>query len=492
MSGDPAGTDAELPELLAARRRKLERLRDQGIDPFPHAFPGVSPVAEVRRRFGDLEPGAETGERVRVAGRIAARRGQGKAAFVDLVDRSGRIQLLARIDVLGEEPFELLTGMDLGDLVGVDGEVICSRRGELSISVEAVTVLAKSLRPPPEKHHGLQDVETRFRHRELDLIANEQARELFVTRARAISEIRRYLDDNGFVEVETPVLQPIYGGALARPFTTHHNALDRTLYLRIATELYLKRLIVGGLERVYELGKDFRNEGISHKHNPEFTMLEWYEAYADYLSIADRLEELVGRVARAVAYEGEIDFSPPWKRETLAGSIESRTGVDILAHRDRDALAAAMRERGMDVPDTDTWPQLVDELLTKHVEPALIQPTILLDYPVELSPFAKRHRDPGQEGLVERFEAYAGGMEIANAFSELNDPDDQRARFEEQLRHAAAGDEEAQPHDEAFLQALEQGMPPTGGIGIGIDRLIMLLTGQRTIREVVLFPAMRD
>jgi lysyl-tRNA synthetase class 2 len=493
MSGDPVSPDAELPELLAARRRKLERLRDQGIDPFPHAFPGVSRIADVRERFAGLESGAETGERVRVAGRIAARRGQGKAAFVDLVDRSGRIQLLARIDVLGEEPFALLTGMDLGDLVGVDGEVICSRRGELSISVEAVTVLAKSLRPPPEKHHGLQDVETRFRHRELDLIANEEARTLFVTRAKAISEIRRYLDENGFIEVETPILQPLYGGAMARPFTTHHNALDRELYLRIATELYLKRLIVGGLERVYELAKDFRNEGISYKHNPEFTMLEWYEAYADYEDVMRRVEELLPRVAEAagIGPTHPIDFTPPYRRVTLRDAIHEATGIDVLELRDRDALAAAIAASGTDIPtDGLTWPELVDDLFSKVVEPTLVQPTFVIDFPKEISPLAKDHRS--QPGLVERFEAFAGGMELANAFSELNDPDEQRARFEAQRRFADEGHDEAMPFDEAYLQALEQGLPPTGGIGIGIDRLVMLLTGKRTIREVVLFPAMRD
>jgi lysyl-tRNA synthetase, class II len=290
--------------------------------------------------------------------------------------------------------------------------------------------------------------------------------------------------------VETPILQPLYGGAAARPFTTHHNALDRDLYLRIATELYLKRLIVGGLERVYELGKDFRNEGLSHKHNPEFTMLEWYEAYADYLDVADRCERLVAFVANEIEYAGEIDLAPPWRRETLAEAILSRTGVDILALRSRGELAAEMRARGLTAPEDDTWPQLVDELLSKHVEPTLIEPTFLIDYPVELSPFAKRHRT--QPGLVERFEAYVGGMEFANAFTELNDPDEQRRRFEDQRALASAGDVEAQPYDEAFVQALEHGMPPTGGIGIGIDRLVMILTGRRSIREVVLFPAMRD
>jgi lysyl-tRNA synthetase, class II len=485
-----AGGEAKLPELLAARRRKLERLRAEGVEPFPHAYPGVVAIGDVRARHEGLADGEETQERHRVAGRLAARRGQGKNAFLDLVDRSGRIQLHARVDVLGDAAFERLLSLDLGDLLGVDGTAFRSRRGELSLRVEDWALLAKSLRPPPEKHHGLHDVETRLRHRELDLIASEETRALFVTRSKAIAAIRRELDDAGFVEVETPVLQPLYGGAMARPFTTYHNALDRTLYLRIATELYLKRCIVGGLERVYELGKDFRNEGVSQKHNPEFTMLELYEAYADYKDIAARTEQLVAAAAAAVGYAGEIDLSPPWRRETLAQAIEQRTGVDILAARDRDALAAAMQARGLHVPPDDTWAQLVDELVTKHVEPTLGAPTFLFDYPVELSPFAKRHRD--DERLAERWEAYVGGMEIANAFTELNDPDDQRARFEQQRAHAVAGDEEAQPYDEAFVQALEHGMPPTGGVGLGIDRLVMVLTGRPSIREVVLFPAMRD
>ena len=477
-------------ELLAARRRKLESLRAAGIDPFPHEFDGVEPIEAVRAAHSGLEAGAETGVRHRVAGRLAARRGQGKMAFLDLVDRSGRIQLQARVDELGPEGMERLLGLDLGDLIGVDGVAFISRRGELTLRVQEFTLLAKSLRPPPEKHHGLTDVETRFRRRELDLIANEEARELFITRARVIAAVRRFLDAEGFIEVETPVLQPLYGGALARPFTTHHNALDREFYLRIATELYLKRLIVGGLERVYELGKDFRNEGVDTTHNPEFTMLEWYEAYADYEDIAVRCERLVAYVAGEAGYSGEIDLSPPWRRERLPQAILDRTGIDIMELGEREDLARAMTARGLSVPKDDTWPQLVDELLSKHVEPTLIEPTFLMDYPVALSPFAKRHRSV--EGLVERFEAYVGGMEIANAFTELNDPDEQRRRFEEQRALAGAGDEEAQPYDEAFVEALEQGMPPTGGIGIGIDRLVMALTGKRSIREVVLFPAMRD
>jgi lysyl-tRNA synthetase, class II len=475
-------------ELVEQRRRKLAALRDEGVEPFPHAFPGVQPIAEVKAPHADLPAGEETDVRARIAGRLAARRGQGKAAFLDLVDRSGRMQLHARADVLGQESLDRLVSLDLGDLVGADGTVFRTRRGELSLKLDDWTLLAKSLLAPPEKHHGLTDVETRYRQRELDLMANEESREMFIMRARIITEIRRFLDAEGFIEVETPILQPIYGGGMGRPFTTHHNELDRTLYMRIATELYLKRLIVGGLERVYEIGKDFRNEGVSFKHNPEFTVLEWYEAYADYQDIAARCERLVASVAAAVGKEG---FEPPWRRETLGAAIQQRTGIDVYSHREVGALRAAIVDKGMDPATHETtWARLVDYLLSKFVEPELIEPTFLFDYPVELSPLAKRHRS--EPGLVERFEVFAGGMEFGNAFSELNDPDDQRARFEAQRVDAAAGDEEAMPYDEAYVRALEHGMPPTGGIGIGIDRLVMLMTGAETIREVVLFPAMRD
>ena len=353
-------------ELLAARRRKLEALRDGGVEPFPHAYPGVRSIAEAKGPHEHLAAGEETEDRVRVAGRLHARRGQGKAAFLDLDDRSGRMQLHARVDVLGPESLEALLHLDLGDLIGVDGTVFRTRRGELSLKVEDWELLAKSLRPPPEKHHGLTDVETRFRHRELDLIANEETRELFVTRAKVITAIRAWLDERDFIEVETPVLQPIYGGGIALPFTTHFNALGRDFYLRIAVELYLKRLIVGGLERVYEIGKNFRNEGLSFKHNPEFTMLEWYEAYADYEDVARHAEELVHFVATQV---GQDRFEPPWKRETLGDAIESRTGIDVYADRSLEGLQQAMRERGLEVPEEDTWAQLVDHLLSRYVEP---------------------------------------------------------------------------------------------------------------------------
>ncbi len=470
------------------RRIKLDKLRSEGVDPFPHSFADVVPVASVKDEQQALEDGEETESVYRVAGRLAARRGHGKAAFLDLVDRSGRIQLHAREDVLGEESHAALLNLDLGDLIGIEGTAFRSRRGELSLRVGSWTLLAKSLRAPPEKFHGLEDVETRYRRRELDLIANEDTRELFILRSKAVSAIRRWLDERGFLEVETPVLQPLYGGALARPFTTHHNALDSEFYLRIAPELYLKRLIVGGLEKVYEIGKDFRNEGISYKHNPEFTMLEWYEAYADYSVMAEELEELVSFVASEVGYAGPVNFGAPWRRVTLTAAIREGTGVDIAAARDRDSLLAAASSAGISLPE-DSWPQMVDELLSKHVEPNITDPTFILDYPKELSPFAKDHRT--EEGLVERFECFAAGMEFANAFTELNDPDEQRRRFEQQRGLDAEGDEETQPYDEDFVNALEQGMPPTGGIGVGIDRLVMLLSGKDSIREVVLYPAMR-
>jgi lysyl-tRNA synthetase class 2 len=489
---EPDGARHGLEELIAERRAKARRLKETDPDAFPYAFPGAEPIESILAAYQQLAAGEETEDKHRVAGRIAARRGSGKAAFLDLVDRTGKVQLHARIDVLGEDAFARLTSLDLGDLVGVDGAVLRSRRGELSLRVDRFQILAKALRPPPDKHHGLNDVETRYRRRELDLIASEETRQTFIARAKIISAIRSYLDGDGFVEVETPVLQPLYGGALARPFTTHHNALDRDLYLRIATELYLKRLLVGGLERVYELGKNFRNEGLSPKHNPEFTVIEWYEAYADYNDAAVRLEKLIGAAAAAAGYAGELDFATtPWRRVSFAGAIQDATGIDVRAHREADDLRAAIAEHGLEMPTEGlTWPQLADGLLSKYVEPTLLQPTFVLDYPIELSPLAREHRS--EPGLVERWEAFAGGMEIANAFSELIDADVQRERFRAQERLQTDGDEEAQPYDELFVQALEQGMPPAGGVGVGIDRLVMLLTGLDSIREVVLFPAMRD
>ena len=479
--------------ILAERRLKLDRIRGRGVDPFPHGFEGREEIGSVLEAHASLGAGEETDSVHRVAGRIIGRRGHGKAAFIDLRDASGQIQLHARADLLGEA-FGLLDDLDLGDFIGATGRAIVTRRGQLSLEVTEWEVLAKSLRPPPDKFHGLEDTETRYRRRELDLLANEESREVFRIRARTVSEVRRWLDDHGFFEVETPVLQPLYGGALARPFTTHHNALDRELYLRIATELYLKRCVVGGIDRVYELGKDFRNEGISPKHNPEFTMLEWYEAYADYGKTAADLETLVSEVATRVLGKPEIErdgrsisLSPPWKRITLREAILGNSGIDIGKETTREGLAAAM---GVELDETVGWGKLVDTLFSKKVEPTLVEPTFILDYPEELSPFAKAHRE--HEGVVERWEAFIGGVEIANSFTELNDPDEQRRRFEQQAAEVARGDEEAQPYDESFIVALEHGMPPTGGVGLGIDRLVMMLTGAGSLREVVLFPAMRD
>ena len=449
----------------------------------PKRFPDRDEIAAIRAETEPLENGGSAEAERRIAGRAMARREMGKLVFLDVVDRSGRIQAICDTAVTGE------IEVHLGDVVGIVGKPAKSRRGEPSVLAESVEILSRNTQPLPDTFHGLTDVELRYRKRYLDLLMNDATREVFLTRARIVSAIRRILDEWGFVEVETPILQPRYGGAFARPFTTHHNELDADLYLRIATELYLKRLIVGGLERVYEIGKDFRNEGVSFKHNPEFTMLEWYEAYADYNDVAERAEKLVAGVAQDVGYAGDIDFTPPWNRESLQDAIGSRTGIDVLAHRDLESLRTAIREAGYEVPDEETWAQTVDQLLSKQVEPHLQEPTFLMDYPVELSPFAKRHRTT--DGLVERWEVFAAGMEFGNAFSELNDPDEQRRRFEEQRAAAEAGDEEAQPYDEAYIEALEHGMPPTGGIGIGIDRLVMLLTGRRSIREVVLFPAMR-
>jgi len=467
------------------RLDKLAAARAEGLDPYPSAFPGRTTAAEVRERFGGLEAGAESGQTVRVAGRVMGRRGHGKAMFLDLVDRSGGLQLHATADTT--PGYERFGETDLGDLVGIEGEVFSSRRGELSVRVSEWRLLAKCLRPLPEKWHGLTDTEQRYRHRYLDLITSEEARADAVGRSRAVTAMRSVLDDEGFVEVETPVLQPLYGGGAAKPFTTWSNELEQQMYLRIADELYLKRLIVGGLERVYELSKDFRNESVSFKHSPEFTMVEWYQAYADYNDGMALVERVVAAAGAAAGCQ--IDLSPPWPRRPLREAIVEHAGIDPLADRDRDRLVRFMQEQGIDTGSDHTWAQAVDHLLSHFVEARATRPMFITDYPVELSPFSKRRAD--DPGLVERFEAFCNGMEIANGYSELNDPVEQRARFEEQLRAAAAGDEETQPMDEDFLLALEYGMPPTCGVGIGIDRLMMLLLDRRNIREVILFPALR-
>ncbi len=480
-------TDAEA-QIRADRLAKVDALRAAGVDPYPPRAVDREPVAAIHARYPDLEAGFETGEHARIAGRISGRRGHGKVTFLDLTDRSGRLQLHATLDVLGEERYAALQDTDLGDVVTAAGEVIMSRRGELSLRVSEWTLLAKCLRPLPEKYHGLTDTDTRHRRRYLDLAVNEESRALAMARPAAIAAMRRVLDADGFAEVETPVLQPLYGGGAARPFTTFYNEYERDFYLRIATELYLKRLIVGGLERVYEIGKDFRNEGLSFKRSPEFTMLEWYQAYGDQHTGMDMTERLVAAAGEAVG--SAIDLSPPWPRIPLRQAIITDAGIDPMADRDLGRLIAHMRADGIDTAADHTWAQAVDHLLSHYVEPKITAPVFLTEYPVELSPFAKR--DPEKEGIVERFEAFCNGMEIGNGFTELNDPAEQRARFEEARADAAAGDDEAAPMDEDFLLALEYGMPPTGGVGLGIDRVMMLLTETHSIREVILFPPSRD
>jgi lysyl-tRNA synthetase, class II len=448
----------------------------------PKRFPDREQIAAVRIDADQVEAGEESGEPRRLAGRVMARRDMGKLVFLDLVDRSGKIQLLVAEDRAG--PVDL----DLGDIVGVTGIPAKTKRGEPSLAVTELELLAKIQRPLPDTFHGLTETETRYRQRYLDLLMSEESRADFELRARMVGAIRRYLDEHGFIEVETPILQPRYGGALAEPFVTHSNELDQTLYLRIATELYLKRLIVGGLERVYELAKDFRNESVSYKHAPEFTMLEWYEAYADYQDTMRRIEELVETVATEaigttkVTFRGhEIDLKAPWKRVKLVEELDERG----LWTRDEAELRRLLQERGVDTSANDTWSKLVDHALSHFVEPDLIQPTILHDYPVELSPFARPTDD--DPAIVERFEFFVGGSELGNAFTEINDPDEQAERFAQQ-----AADAQGQQGDPDYVEALAYGMPPTGGLGLGIDRLAMVLTGKENIRDTILFPALRE
>jgi lysyl-tRNA synthetase, class II len=452
----------------------------------PKRFPDRVDVASVRAEAEPLEAGQEGEHERRVAGRVMARRGHGKLVFLDLVDRSGRLQLLVEEGRAG--PVDL----DLGDIVGAVGKASKTRRGEPSLAVDELQLLAKNRAPLPDTFHGVTDVEQRYRRRYLDLLMNDETRSDFAIRTRMVTAIRRYLDGAGFLEVETPILQPRYGGAFAEPFVTHSNALDADLYLRIATELYLKRLIVGGLERVYELGKDFRNEGLSYKHQPEFTMVEWYEAYADYRDTMARIEELIPAVAeesiattRATFRGHEVDLAS-WQRVTLVDALDEHG----LWTRDEDDLRGRLAERDVDSAQDKTWAQLVDHALSSFVEPRLIEPTILYDYPIELSPFARATDD--DPAIVERFEFFVGGMELGNAFTEINDAEEQAARFAMQEGEREAGDVTAEAGDPDYVDALSYGMPPTGGLGLGIERLAMVLTGRDTIRDVVLFPALRQ
>lgn len=482
-------------QIHESRRAKLEALRQAGIDPFGTRFPG-------RRLAGDLQAAfagtsAEQLEQaaipVRAAGRLVSIRPHGKTGFAQIQDGTGWIQLYLRPGDLPEGDQLVWKQLDLGDIVGVDGLLMRTRTGELSIRTERLQMLTKALRPLPDKHGGLRSREERYRSRHLDLLANPDSRAVFEGRSRTIAALRRTLEAESFLEVETPVLVPLAGGAAARPFLTHHQALDRELSLRIATELHLKRLVVGGMERVYEIGRVFRNEGLSTRHNPEFTTLEAYQAYADYRDMMDLVERLIQAAALAVTgglQVGELSFAAPFQRTTMIEAVREATGLDFAALPSDEAARQAVADAGCGDSPGATWGALLADLFERHAEERLIQPTLVLGHPVETSPLAKRN--PADPRLTERFELYAQGREIANAFSELNDSDEQRARFEAQLALRAAGDEEAHPLDEEFLAALENGLPPTGGLGIGVDRLVMLLTGAPSIRDVILFPTLRE
>jgi lysyl-tRNA synthetase, class II len=486
--------DAEDP-LRAVRIGKLESLKAQGINPYPYGFARTHEAAELERHFAGLEPSAQTGERVRVAGRIRAMRNSGM--FIDLHDTSGKIQIFCHRDNLPAEGLAAIRLLDIGDLIGVEGLVRRTSRGELTVNADTVAVLAKTLRPLPEKYHGLADIELRYRQRYLDLIMNEESRGTLRRRSRVVAAMRRHLAERGYLEVETPMLHTIPGGASAKPFVTHHNALDIDLYLRIAPELHLKRLLVGGLaDKLFEINRCFRNEGISPRHNPEFTTLELYEAYVDYTAMMRLTEELVASVAETVLgtlridYGGTvIDLSPPWPQRGMAELVHTATGVDFLAFEDAETAREAAAALGAGLTGSENWGQALEAAFAARVEDTLIQPIHVTGFPRDISPLAKVDRvDPR---LAERFETYIYGWEVANAFSELTDPQDQQARFEAQMRARAAGDEEAQPLDEDYVTALEYGLPPCGGLGIGIDRLVMLLTDSPSIRDVIAFPTLR-
>ncbi len=484
----------ELSELLKIRRDKLEEIKQQGINPYPYSFNRTHLSRDILSQFANLNGEEESKDIIRLAGRIMTKRGHGKASFANIQDDSGKLQIYAKLDLLGPEKYALFEKLDLGDILGVEGHIFRTHRGELTLRIEDFEILAKSLQPLPEKWHGLQDKELRYRQRYLDLIVNQPVKEAFMRRSQIISQVRRILEEKGFLEVETPILHALAGGAAARPFETYHNALDMKLFLRIAPELYLKRLIVGGFEKVFEIGRSFRNEGISFKHNPEYTMLELYWAYVDYESIMTLTENLVAEVIKkvtggyVVAYKDhEIDFTPHWRRITLADALKEYSGIDV--NLPLKELRSIAKKKGVEESGSMEYGQIINELYDIFVEPNLIQPTFVIDYPLETSPLAKKKRDNPK--VVERFEVIVAGMELANAFSELNDPIDQRQRFEKQMELKARGDEEAQSLDEDYIRALEYGMPPAGGLGIGIDRLVMLATNSSSIRDVILFPHMR-
>lgn len=480
----------EVNELMQARRDKLEQLIQEGIDPYGGRFVRTHTAKEILDNFEEIE-----GKSVVLAGRIIAKRGHGKAGFANLQDLSGVIQIYGRLDDLGDEKYKLFQKLDIGDVVGVEGTVFKTRKGEVTIALKDISMLSKSLRPLPEKWHGLKDIDLRYRQRYVDLIVNPDVRNTFIVRSRVIRSIRDFLNERGFLEVETPMMHPIAGGAAARPFVTHHNALDMDLFLRIAPELYLKRLLVGGFEKVYEINRNFRNEGISTRHNPEFTMLELYQVYADYTDMMNLTEELISSASKevlattSVHYMGnDIKLDAPWTRMTMLEAIEKYSEVDF-SDMDFDEAKSKAEELGIEVDECKTTGDVLNEVFEQKVEPNLIQPTFIMDYPVEISPLAKRKKDNPK--LTYRFELFIFGCEVANAFSELNDPIEQKKRFLEQLKKRQAGDEEAHVMDEDYIRALEYGMPPAGGLGIGIDRLVMLFTNSPSIRDVILFPLMK-
>ncbi|PRO64415.1 lysine--tRNA ligase [Alkalicoccus urumqiensis] len=491
--------ETEASDQMQVRREKLENMLDLGIDPFGGKFERTHDAKTIHEAYDvfSKEELEEKEETVTIAGRMMTKRGKGKAGFAHLQDLSGQIQLYVRKDQVGEEQYDLFTKADIGDMLGIRGTIFKTKVGELSVKAQDLVFLSKSLRPLPDKYHGLKDVEQRYRQRYLDLIVNPEVRDTFVLRSRILQSMRRYLDNQGFLEVETPTMHSIPGGASARPFMTHHNALDMTLYMRIAIELHLKRLIVGGMEKVYEIGRVFRNEGISTRHNPEFTMIELYEAYADYEDIMALTEELVAHIAREVLggtkveYDGvEIDLEPQWKRVHIVDAVKEHTGVDFWQQMSDEEARALAEEHKVPVKDTMKFGHVVNEFFETFVEEKLVQPTFVYGHPLDISPLAKKNAEDPR--FTDRFELFIVGREHANAFTELNDPVDQRQRFEAQLLEREQGDDEAHRMDEDFLESLEYGMPPTGGLGIGIDRLVMLLTDSHSIRDVLLFPQMRE
>ncbi|WP_243525421.1 lysine--tRNA ligase [Bacillus pseudomycoides] len=488
----------ELNDQLLVRREKLHNLREQGIDPFGKRFERTNSTEELLNLYGEFskEELEEKGISVSIAGRIMTKRGKGKAGFAHIQDLHGQVQIYVRKDAVGDEQYELFNTADLGDLVGIEGKVFKTNVGELSVKATGFTLLTKALRPLPDKYHGLKDVEQRYRQRYLDLITSMESRETFVTRSKIIREMRRYLDDNGYLEVETPMMHAIAGGASARPFITHHNALDMELYMRIAIELHLKRLIVGGLEKVYEIGRVFRNEGVSTRHNPEFTMIELYEAYADYKDIMKLTENMIAHIAKQVLGtttiqygEQEINLEPEWTRLHMVDAIKRYSGADFWSPMSVEEARALAKEHGVEIKDTMEVGHIINEFFEQKVEEKLIQPTFIYGHPVEISPLAKKNDEDPR--FTDRFELFIVAREHANAFTELNDPIDQKERFEAQLKEREQGNDEAHMMDDDYIEALEYGMPPTGGLGIGIDRLVMLLTNAPSIRDVLLFPAMR-